>query len=176
MPNLSWKGELERLHLCRELRAMKAESERRGGATLAWDPTTPISEAQTVLRWPAVLTRQRGTEDRPSPAARVAPRPREHRAGRAHRTRAGPSDDPDLERVCEVCGGSLAGKRRQAKTCGDRCRQARHRERAALLTRYDVALSIVPKLSRFDERLDLLAAVIWPTDVRLSAPRLREAA
>jgi hypothetical protein len=173
MPELN--GEQLRLRLCRQIRAMTAESERRGGVTLAWDPNTPISEAETVLRWPAVLTRKRGTADRPS-RARVGPRPREHRGGRAHSTRAGPSDDPDLERACEVCGDSLAGRRRQAKTCGDRCRQALHRERAALLTRYDVALSIVPKLSRFDERLDLLAAVIWPTDVRLSAPRLREAA
>ncbi len=31
------------------------------------------------------------------------------------------------ERFCEVCGGSLAGRRRGAKFCGDRCRQTAHR-------------------------------------------------
>lgn len=147
----------EQLSLYEQLRAMKAESERRCGVTLAWDPSTPISEAETVLRWPAVLTRKRGTEHRPSPAARVAPRPREHRAGRAHSTRAGPSDDSDLDRACEVCAASLAGKRRHAKTCGERCKKARQRERAALLCRYD-------------------AALVWPTNARLAASRLQEAA
>jgi predicted nucleic acid-binding Zn ribbon protein len=106
---------------------------------------------------------------------REHPHPRERRAGRAHSTRAGPSDDPPLDRACEVCGASLAEKYGNARTCGDRCRQRLHRERAALLKRYEAALGIVKTLKRYDERLDLLAAVVWPTDARLSASQPREA-
>lgn len=100
-------------------------------------------------------------------------RPRERRAGRAHSTRAGPSDDPDLPRACGVCGRSLEGKRRHARTCGSRCRVAKHRraaltaaERAALDRRYEAALRIVRRLPH-EERVSLLGAVVWPTDARL---------
>lgn len=36
----------------------------------------------------------------------------------------------DAPRACTWCGASLAGKRRQAKFCGEKCRQRFHRERA----------------------------------------------
>ena len=65
--------------------------------------------------------------------ARPQPTPRESRP-RSRRTRArAPSGDPDSEpeppRRCAVCGGSLAGRRRHAVTCGGRCRVALHRSR-----------------------------------------------
>jgi hypothetical protein len=44
---------------------------------------------------------------------------------------------------------------------------------ADLWQRYDAALGIVGSMYRYEERLDLLAAVIWPTEERLL---LREAA
>jgi hypothetical protein len=36
-----------------------------------------------------------------------------------------------------------------------------------MLARYEAALSIVSKLTRPEERVDLLAAVVWPQDARL---------
>jgi hypothetical protein len=117
----------------------------------------------------------------PQPQPRAAvPRARERRAtgSRARLTRAGPDDDPDLERTCEVCGGTLAGKRRHAKTCSTRCRVALHRRglqpKAELLERYEAALPLRQTLAP-DERLDLLAAVVWPSEA-WHAPWLREAA
>jgi hypothetical protein len=118
-----------------------------------------------------------------SKAPRVHNRPRERRSGSTRPPRAGPGDDSELPRACEVCGASLAGKRRHAKTCSTRCRVARHRsvtrlqplERAALEARHEAALRIIRSLSR-DERWDLLRAVVWPSDPRLAASNLREAA
>jgi hypothetical protein len=77
---------------------------------------------------------------------------------------------------CAICDEPLVGKYSNAKTCGERCRQRLHRERAALLKRYDAALGIVKALKRYDDRVLLLAAVVWPTDERLAARNLREAA
>jgi hypothetical protein len=106
----------------------------------------------------------------------TASRPRERQAGRARSTRAGPDDDPHLERRCEACGASLAGKRRHAKTCSDRCRVALHRRfrpSRALLKRYDAALAELraswrPELP-VGELLELLDAVVFPQDARLRA-------
>jgi len=105
-------------------------------------------------------------------------RPRERRAGRPRSTRAGPGDDSELPRSCEVCGASLAGKRRHATTCSTRWRVARHRSLKPdpeLLRRWEAAL---PRFKRLgpEDRLSLLAAVVWPDDLPALAGRLREAA
>jgi hypothetical protein len=123
---------------------------------------------------------------RTSPIAR----PRERRPVSRRRSHSPPgrrssADDGDPEpppRSCAVCGGSLTGKRRHAQTCGPRCRVAKHRhaaltaaERAALERRYETALRLVKSLTP-EQRPLLLAAVVWPTDVRLSASHLRKVA
>jgi hypothetical protein len=121
-----------------------------------------LTASRTQQRPPASRTQHRPT------ASRTRQRPPKRRAAATPRsTRAGPDDDPGLERACEVCGGSLAGKRKHARTCGTRCRQVRHREQAALRRRYEAALGIVAKLTRPEQRIDLLAAVVWPQDARL---------
>jgi hypothetical protein len=74
--------------------------------------------------------------------------------------------------ACVVCGGSLAGKYSNAKTCSPRCRTAKCRQETgpepspALLLRLEAALPLLPELAP-EERLDLLAAIVWPTDARL---------
>lgn len=76
-------------------------------------------------------------------------------------------------RACEVCGGSLADRYANAKTCGARCRVAKHRlskilrPSPELLTRYEAALPLVTTLTRPEQRLDLLAAVVWPESEQL---------
>jgi hypothetical protein len=62
----------------------------------------------------------------------VAQRPRERRAKRSSgsSSRDGPSDEPDPPlggRTCEVCGGPLADRRGQTRTCSNRCRQKKYR-------------------------------------------------
>jgi hypothetical protein len=111
---------------------------------------------------------------RRTPAAR---RPRPRTTTRRRRTataRAGPDEpsepEPPLRRQCEVCGECLADKYCNAKTCSTRCRVAKHRRSPRptpeLLSRYEAALPILKGLAP-PERLDLLAAVVWPRDVRL---------
>jgi hypothetical protein len=105
-------------------------------------------------------------------------RPRERHASCRRLTRAGPDDDPHPERACEVCGASLAGKRRHAKTCSTRCRVARHRglkPDPELLRRWEGALPRF-KLLAPDDRLTILAAVVWPDELPELAGRLLEAA
>jgi hypothetical protein len=62
-----------------------------------------------------------------------APRGRRTRSSTKARSPGRPSgssdDDPDLGRRCAVCGGSLDGRRRQTRTCSNKCRQAAYRER-----------------------------------------------
>jgi hypothetical protein len=106
---------------------------------------------------------------------------RRRRTARTLASRDGP-DEPE-PRACEVCGESLDGHYANAKTCKGACRQKLYRQRkkagklleptVELWERYDAALEIVPTLHRFEERLDLLAEVVWPNE-RLLA--LQEAA
>lgn len=46
-------------------------------------------------------------------------------------------------RVCRVCGGSLAGKRADAITCSNACRQARARQRDQVRRDGDKALDMI---------------------------------
>jgi len=87
---------------------------------------------------------------------------------------------------CAACGADIRQLAPDAKFCrGGACRQRAYRERkriaakagslsrlerAALLTRHEVAMRIAVELAP-SERLALLAAVVWPVD-----QRLREAA
>jgi hypothetical protein len=97
-------------------------------------------------------------------------RPRERRDRRT-RSSAGSCGEPESDppRACEVCGKSLAGKYANAKTCGPKCRKTKSRRSkdlqpsAELLQRHEAALAHVGALEP-DERLDLLAAVVWPED------------
>jgi hypothetical protein len=92
---------------------------------------------------------------------------------------------------CLVCGGLLeqpaTGRPRQ--TCSDVCRQRKRRGAstpkpdAALLRRYDAALNVLETESKIErrpmteeQRLSLVAAVVWPKDLRLQDERLREVA
>jgi hypothetical protein len=71
---------------------------------------------------------------------RTVARARDRRTRSTRATRAGPDDDdPHLERACEECGGSLAGKRRHAKTCDERCKKARQRRLRPFRVRYEQA-------------------------------------
>lgn len=52
-----------------------------------------------------------------------------------------PGVGPQIARSCIVCGASLAGKRKEARACGNRCRitLCRQKRHAALLERLVVA-------------------------------------
>jgi hypothetical protein len=125
-----------------------------------------------------------------SRARHVRRAPSSRRSGSATRSRSpdGPrreeDPEPPLARVCEVCDAPLEGKRRHARTCSTRCRVALHRrehsrltaaEKAALEQRYTAALRIVRQFDR-GGRIDLLGAVVWPTDERLDTRSLTKAA
>jgi hypothetical protein len=67
------------------------------------------------------------------------PSGRRHNSPRARSPGRSTDDDPEPARTCLVCGTSLEGRRRHAKTCKTACRVARHRaahvqERPAGLT------------------------------------------
>ena len=47
-------------------------------------------------------------------------------------------------RMCAICGGSLAGRRRDAEVCGPACRRERSRLRALLDGRADGGYSSFP--------------------------------
>jgi hypothetical protein len=124
---------------------------------------------------PADFLRVHGA--RPSRRPTTVARARPTRGSRANRQRApgrepGGDEPPPLARACGFCGASLEGRRRNVRYCSDshrvRACQLRRDERRALVTRYLAALEIVPELGR-EERLDLLAAVVWPSDSRLRA-------
>jgi hypothetical protein len=112
---------------------------------------------------------------RPTPR-HLRPPPR-RRSSRSAASRAGPDEPSEpAPQTCEVCGDSLEGKYRNAKTCGERCRVAKHRKEhrkskisqpsPELLHRYDAAITLVDALP-LPDRIDLLAAVVWPRDARL---------
>jgi hypothetical protein len=118
----------------------------------------------------APVTRQGATRPK---ARERRPRSRSRTSG----TRGDP--DSDLERPrrqCAVCDGSLAGRRKHAVTCSVRCRVALHRSRsplpaadvAALERRYEAALPLLGELTP-GERVELLAAVVWPEARELAA-------
>jgi len=126
----------------------------------------------------SLVTQQRGVSREQRPQGRRGT----STASRATSPGRESDDDPEPPPACAVCGGSLVGKRRHARTCSTRCRVAHHRlkplsaaERAALDQRYQAALRIVRQLEH-DERPLLLEAVVWPTDTRLSADALRKVA
>jgi hypothetical protein len=133
--------------------------------------SVPSRLAWTNERHRAKEYRPRVTHGRPrrTPTARrPQPRPR-----RRATTRAGPDEPSEPEPpACEVCGASLEDKYRNAKTCSSQCRTAKCRKgkapapSAELLLRHEAALSLLPELAP-EERLDLLAAVVWPQDERL---------
>jgi hypothetical protein len=137
----------------------------------------PFRAAQSADR----LIETKARAPRRSPAPR---RPRRTTRRRATATRAGPDEPSEPEpRACKVCGDSLDGHYSNAKTCKGACRQKLYRQpkkagellepTVELWERYDAALEVVPTLHRFEERLDLLAEVVWPNE-RLLA--LQEAA
>ena len=39
---------------------------------------------------------------------------------------------PETPRICLVCGTPIAGRKKAAKTCGDKCRQQLSRDKRAL--------------------------------------------
>jgi hypothetical protein len=165
----------------RALAFMRAGAEQGGnGVVFAFDPQAGTVERHdlrksrtgTTATWVSrpVVLRQflRGTRT-PAPV----PHPSSGRAPRSRRsvTRArarAPDDDHLPQHSCAVCGSSLAGRRKHALTCGGRCRTELHRrrEREALQRRHEAALKLAKRLHP-DDRIDLLAAVVWPLDERL---------
>jgi hypothetical protein len=71
--------------------------------------------------------------------------------------------------VCAACGSEFEPRRRDARTCSDRCRQRAHRrgdratiEDAALQRRADAARRLLARERSLDAEL-ILSYVIWPT-------------
>jgi predicted nucleic acid-binding Zn ribbon protein len=116
---------------------------------------------------------------------------RRRRVSRAVASRDGPDEsEPPLgrppvtpSRTCRVCGVSLDGRYSTAATCSSACRQKSYRQRRQrnlqpspeLLDRYEAAVSHLEGLAP-EERLDLLTAVVWPSDLPLVAAQLQAAA
>ena len=132
---------------------------------------------------PSGRGRSRRSAGHPAPKRRTQARRSTRTTGGAGSSRGSPrepSDEPlpavTPPQTCSVCGATIHGRRSNAVTCKGACRQKAYRERKkarefqepslALRKRYDAALEILRSLSR-DERLDLLAAVVWPSDARL---------
>jgi hypothetical protein len=86
-----------------------------------------------------------------------------------------------IERRCSQCGQRIDSLAAGARFCSAACKQRAYRrrrqeagsgpsltraDRTALLRRHEAAMQIIHELGP-DERLDLLAAVVWPEDDRL---------
>jgi hypothetical protein len=134
----------------------------------------------TGTQMPSRVHAPRVASSRSSRGTSRESRPGSHRVSRTRTARAGP-DDADLPlRSCLICEASLAGRRRHASTCSSRCRKALQRrkereEQEALARRHEAAWPLLKDLTH-DQRLDMLAAVVWPTDARLSLGALGDAA
>jgi ABC-type taurine transport system ATPase subunit len=75
-----------------------------------------------------------------------------------------------VTRACATCGGSLEPRRSTRRYCSNGCRQRAYRARRLaadpdLLLRAEAALEVLAEDPlTVEERLDLLAFVVWPSD------------